>query len=613
MEIFSHGKSEVMQIEIEEGMHVVARGKAALIVGPVDADSVEVLLLSTRQKITVGLNEIEFITVPKRSTGDSELLYLTRLESESNDQEIQLALRRHEVLSRLHRKEISVAQAAEEIGVTRSHVYKLRAKHDESMGYCTQLVRRRGNQRNSRHLDPALEKEIEAVLETFRKRAGVTFAEVWRAVQKACMSLNLKCPARKTIRNRMKNSFTREEVTRLKYGREVAAQMHDSRPGKYKATKPLEWVQTDHTLVDYEVLTDDRSDTIGRPWLTLFIDVYTRVILGYYLSLHPPSTLSVACALTHAVMPKEDFLRRLNLSGFKYPMYGPPFMVYMDNAKEYRSHKYLSSLDRAHIGYDHRPLGKKHFGGHVERLIGTMMNKVHLLSGSTMSNTVVRKRLARDRKPTQTFTEFARWFALEVMEYHSTVHSEIKKTPLQAWQDYYGPHGVVPFPPQITDAHQFRLNFMPQEYRNIRPGGIEFKTRFYWDPVLDPFIEEKKVLIKYDPFSLKQIWVQLDGQFIPIPFADMTLPDITLEEHRAKVLSSQSLEPGSFGDAQAAEAHSEAGRIESASIKKTRAAKKQLAAKVEYQKEFSSAEVVKKEKKVAPDYSLPPKPFKGGV
>ncbi|MFP3498817.1 integrase, partial [Pseudomonas sp. SIMBA_059] len=79
-------------------------------------------------------------------------------------------------------------------------------------------------------------------------------------------------------------------------------------------------------------------------------------------------------------------------------------MVYMDNAKEYRSHKYLSSLDRAHIGYDHRPLGKKHFGGHVERLIGTMMNKVHLLSGSTMSNTVVRKRLARDRKPTQTFT-----------------------------------------------------------------------------------------------------------------------------------------------------------------------------------------------------------------
>lgn len=67
----------------------------------------------------------------------------------------------------------------------------------------------------------------------------------------------------------------------------------------------------DHTLVDVHILADDRVHVIGRPWLTVVIDEYSRVLLGYYLSLYVPSAVSVACALSHAILPKNDFLKKI--------------------------------------------------------------------------------------------------------------------------------------------------------------------------------------------------------------------------------------------------------------------------------------------------------------
>ena len=34
----------------------------------------------------------------------------------------------------------------------------------------------------------------------------------------------------------------------------------------------------------------------------------------------------------------------------------------------------------------HRPVATPHYGGHIERLIGTMMGAVHLLPGTTFSD-----------------------------------------------------------------------------------------------------------------------------------------------------------------------------------------------------------------------------------
>ena len=82
-------------------------------------------------------------------------------------------------------------------------------------------------------------------------------------------------------------------------------------PGELATSHPLEVVQIDHTKVD--VIVTEATSRMGavRPWLTLAIDVHTRMVVGFYLALHEPSAVSVGvCLLNTAVFPKPEFLEQ---------------------------------------------------------------------------------------------------------------------------------------------------------------------------------------------------------------------------------------------------------------------------------------------------------------
>ena len=53
---------------------------------------------------------------------------------------------------------------------------------------------------------------------------------------------------------------------------------------------PLEVMQIDHTPVDVVIVDERQRLPIGRPWLTLAIDVASRVVLGLSVSLEAPSS-----------------------------------------------------------------------------------------------------------------------------------------------------------------------------------------------------------------------------------------------------------------------------------------------------------------------------------
>ena len=66
-----------------------------------------------------------------------------------------------------------------------------------------------------------------------------------------------------------------------------------------QTTRPLERVECDHTKLDLYVVDDRHGELvpIGRPWLTLMVDHYSRLPVGYYLGFKPPGFESVALAL----------------------------------------------------------------------------------------------------------------------------------------------------------------------------------------------------------------------------------------------------------------------------------------------------------------------------
>ena len=82
----------------------------------------------------------------------------------------------------------------------------------------------------------------------------------------------------------------------------------------------------DHHECDVMVL--DRDGRVVRPWLTAWMDAKTSALPGWVLTLNPNSD-TIADALERGALPTVGS-----------EMYGLPMVAYMDNGKDYRSHRF---------------------------------------------------------------------------------------------------------------------------------------------------------------------------------------------------------------------------------------------------------------------------------
>ena len=164
-----------------------------------------------------------------------------------------------------------------------------------------------------------------------------------------------------------------------------------------------------------DVFVVDAETRLGmtRPWLTLAIDVHTRMVVGLHLSLEAPSVISVGLCLLNAVFDKTAHLETVGIDAV-WPAIGLPRAVHVDNGAEFHSKAFSRSCAEHGIHIDWRPPGAPRYGGHIERLIGTQMGAVHVLTGSTGHSVADRQgRDARERA-TMTMRELERWLLLEI-------------------------------------------------------------------------------------------------------------------------------------------------------------------------------------------------------
>lgn len=80
-------------------------------------------------------------------------------------------------------------------------------------------------------------------------------------------------------------------------------------PGSFEAARRLSVVQMDHTKADVFVVDEETRQPLGRPWLTLAMDVCSRMVTRFYLTMEAPSRLSTSLCLLHSVFDKSVWLR----------------------------------------------------------------------------------------------------------------------------------------------------------------------------------------------------------------------------------------------------------------------------------------------------------------
>ena len=266
----------------------------------------------------------------------------------------------------------------------------------------------------------------------------------------------------------------------------------------------------------------------------MLLDVFSRAVLGFCVSFDPPSATGVALAIAQGVLPKADWLadRRLDLA---WPMRDLPASIHVDNGTEFHFRALKRGCQQYGICIDYRPPATPRFGGHIERLMGTLMKRVHALPGSTSSNTVERGKYPSEKRAVLTLREFERVLALEVLDpYHNELHSALGKTADAAWVDGFAV--TIGAPRLPAEPAGFVLDFLPFEDRVIRREGVRLFNVLYFDGILTPLLDrtDRRCRVKYDPRRMDAVSIELpEGGHLRVPWADLGRPAMSLWEQRA--------------------------------------------------------------------------------
>jgi len=422
--------------------------------------------------------------------------------------------------------------ACRELGLKRSRLYDLIKSYKARPITSSLLTGTAGTQTGSRRLPDVIEVVISEAIEGFYKsRQKPSISALHKEVRRRCVQQGLRAPCWTSIRDRLA-AIDPAELVATREGPKTARSRYHPVPGTYRIERAFEVVQIDHTLVDVIVVDRAHRKPLQRPWVTLAIDVASRMVAGFYLTLEPPSALSVSLAIQHLVQPKLDWLDGFGINE-AWPTSGLPETIHVDNAKEFRSKAMRRGAEEHGISLQYRPIGAPHYGGHIERLIGTMMGAAHLLPGSTFSNIKDRGDYDSAANSSMTLDELERWFTLEITRYHAERHRSLGIPPVAAWQEAVQKRDVPlrhPFDPE-----GFRIDFLPTVERMVRRDGIHLFGLRYWDDVLSIWAgrQGRQLRVSYDPRDLSTVFVRgPDGQRYPVRFADLRHPPITLAEHR---------------------------------------------------------------------------------
>ena len=367
----------------------------------------------------------------------------------------------------------AVAAAAWELGVSRAYCYRLLRRYRDDPTVTGLIPLARGRLVGAKVLDPAIEPLIEAAIdEHYLTPECPTLASLVREVARRCAERTLPAPTYKAVLARV---IARKRFDVLKHRKGVAQAFAQATrvAGHLTAQGPLALMQIDHTLADVIVVAEGSRLPIGRPWLTLAIDVATRMVAGFYLNLER----AVGSGRGDGVEPLRAGQGQLSAGrdiDIAWPVHGVPERVHLDDAKEFHSQALARGVEQYGIEVVYRPPAQPHWCGHIERLVGTMMGAIHLLPGSTSRNFVEKGAYDAEAAAVMTMADLEAWLIHQIAGvYHHSVHRGIGVAPITAWTQAMEQRPPPRMPP---DPDRLYLDFLPFESAACDAAGSPWST-----------------------------------------------------------------------------------------------------------------------------------------
>jgi putative transposase len=311
------------------------------------------------------------------------------------------------------------------------------------------------------------------------------------------------------------------DICAARYGKSYAQLKFKTVLGHSTGEYPLQRVEIDHTPINLIVIDQDSALPLGRPWLTIALDTNTRCILGYYLSFEPPSYLSVAKCLAHAMLPKGNLKKRFPRLKNDWIFYGVMEILVVDNGQEFHSDALEDGAGQYGVDTQYCPRAKPWYKGKVERFLGTMNRGVaHGHPGTTFASILEREDYDPVTTASITLEALHEIIHIWILDfYHQKVHRSLHDTPANCWKD--ATHGQpIPLP---IDKFILDATFAVPVERTLTAKGIELFNMFYNSPECGMLRArlgiDLPLTVRYSPDDIGHIYITEPdtGRIITVP------------------------------------------------------------------------------------------------
>jgi len=330
--------------------------------------------------------------------------------------------------------------------------------------------------------------------------------------------LPARATVRKFLKGYIKSSLALRSSKMRKHDFETQQQPYVTRD--IEAFRPGEMWLGDHTELDFMVLNDEGKP--DRRWITAFMDIRTRLLVGYYLSWQPNSE-TIALAFRAGVLGSQ--LRAFTGTGFEpVNITNLPENVLMDNGKDYRSNytqRVFGKIDfDDHARLSVQRITKLHYSlpyhgqskAELERWFGIFQKSIKMMPGYK-GNFYQKKpdTLARDLKSgaIMKVADFDAWIAVSINCYNNHVRKSLKdQTPLQCYLTNQTAQRSI-------DQRVLDFLMMKAAGRKIRRCQVTMMHTEYYSEQLMQY-NDKLADVYYDPNDLGLVSIYVDGAFAAV-------------------------------------------------------------------------------------------------
>ncbi|HXJ92437.1 MAG TPA: Mu transposase C-terminal domain-containing protein [Terriglobia bacterium] len=357
--------------------------------------------------------------------------------------------------------------------------------------------RQRGN-RSSRLPETTRTMLVESIEHDYETLKQKTRFACWAVLKARCEARQITVPSYGTfcaaVRRRDKFTQALKRIGRRAAYKHEPPYWELDRKTPRHGDRPFEITHIDHTQLDVEVVCSQTGHILGRPWLTLMTDAFSRRVLAVYVTFDAPSYRSCMMVL------RECVRRHAHL----------PDVVVVDGGREFNSVFFEALLASYECIKKTRPPAKARFGSIIERLFGTANTQfIHNLKGNTQITRNVRQVTKSVDPKGQAVWHLPGLYEALCQYFYSTYdttgHPALADTPREAYRlglerTGYRLTRLIPYDQSFLMS---TLPATPRGTAKVQPGrGVKVRSVYYWcDEFRAPDIEQTRVPMRYDPFD----------------------------------------------------------------------------------------------------------------